>query len=226
MSYERVMEQKNNIETSPPSPISSGPWWLILWSKVNSEWPHVRSNPVSFFTVSALFSGLLLCFAWYFGLLVPGVIATSLKAQNEILRTQIDTYEKQLKGGVSNQNQESMEGFWKPLTNEEQAAVVRQLNSTTEFEVVISCDQISCRALTLSLLETFKSANWKHVRASIGGMDQIGMEGISVSPVDSNALKLKELIEVSSGLKVSLFGEKRQPNSDPAVLISIGQKPF
>lgn len=118
------------------------------------------------------------------------------------------------------------EAFWAELTQSETEALVAELQKIPSYEVVISCDQSTCRPLARSIIAAFRQASWLQVKASIGGVDQIGLEGISIYPVDDRARNLREIIESKTNLNITLFGEERSANAYPAVFISIGQKPL
>jgi hypothetical protein len=221
---ESPKEKPKNRDNESPSDAStkatSSHWLHSLSPFATDEWPVVKDAPVTFLIAVLLTTLIFILGSWYFELLVPSYVTSSLRAQNQILTSQIEA----LRNGSLPQKNE--EGFWSELTGVERQRLLAQLTSIDEFEVVISCGEISCRAFAKSLSEVFQEAKWRHVRISLSGGESLAMEGLGIYPDDEKAKKLKESLESSTGLNVTLFGEARNANNSPEVYLSIGQKPF
>lgn len=194
--------------------------WINIGQRIMSEVPVIRDAPILFFGFSSILLIIAVLLLWWLGILVPAYVSGSLQAQVNTLKTQVDA----LHGTAD--KQVVLEGVWPSLTSDQVDVLKSKLKGIQETELVISCDQVSCRPLAISLLEAFKSSGWPRTKASIGGIDQIGVEGVTIYPVDEMARQIKGAIESSAGLQVTLFGDERKPTEHSATFISIGQQPF
>ncbi len=125
-----------------------------------------------------------------------------------------------------NENASFLKYIWEPLTAKESTDIVEKLRPLESVKIVLSCSQLECRDLAQSLKSTFKQAGWSDTELSVGGIDSLGIEGFAIYPIDDNAKTLRKIIESSTDISVSLFGEERKATDFPATYITIGSKPF
>ena len=114
--------------------------------------------------------------------------------------------------------------FWTPLTDMESNALIEKLRPLASSKIVLTCSQIECRDLARSVRNAFEKAGWRDMNLSVGGIESLGIEGISISPLDETSRKLREIIESSTDLSVALSEHVRLETDYPATYIAIGPK--
>lgn len=129
-------------------------------------------------------------------------------------------------GEAKKEDASFMKYIWKPLTEKESVDVIEKLRPLVSTKIVLSCSQLECRDLVQSLKGAFKQAGWSDTELSVGGVDTLGIDGVAIYPQDATSRMLREIIESSTDISVTLYGEERKATDYPATYISIGPKPF
>jgi hypothetical protein len=129
-------------------------------------------------------------------------------------------------GETKKEDASFMKYIWKPLTEKESTDIVEKLRPLVSSKIVLSCSQLECRDLAQSLKSAFKQAGWSDTELSVGGVDTVGIDGVAIYPQDAISRTLREIIETSTDMSVTLYGEERKVTDYPATYISIGPKPF
>ena len=230
-------------------------WWLltnlILVRKPMFDLlPHRIKDAIREYRVSRRFSEwtprswMVYCFA------VSGIVVASFLAfQDELdalnvalgerdqLRSERDVTRQQLTTiAPSEQEQKIAElttklerlraNEWAPLSNDENANLIAALKLLPAQSIMIACETANCEVLSDELVAAFHDAGWSASKLHSGGPAITGTTGISLNPTEDSTKYLKEAIEETTSLKVSLGPDRREDwGANPPYLV-VGTKPF
>jgi hypothetical protein len=114
---------------------------------------------------------------------------------------------------------------WAPLTNDETSALSSAVKKLPPQEIVVVCETVNCKDLADGVAKILTDIpSWKVTTLHRGGLEISGVMGITLGPKGDATQLLKDAIESSTKLKVTL-GDRWGDDSAPALLI-VGNKPF
>jgi len=115
---------------------------------------------------------------------------------------------------------------WAPLSDNEKANLIAALKLLTPQSIMIACETVNCEVLSDELVAAFADAGWSASKLNSGDLGIAGTNGISLSPIEDGTKYLKEAIEKTTGLKISLGPDRREDwGTNPPYLV-VGTKPF
>lgn len=208
------------------------------------ELPVLRQAPISITVLTLVFSTLVCGALWYFNLMFPSFVVTSLKSQtanaesrNALLQTQIDSYRHRLEGASPEEAQAELLQLrarveaigveinstrWQPLSAAVIASLVADMKAIPARKVDILILDADGRALAQSLQKVFSDASWP-VRPELDRPLGWEKEGVWIGPDDDGVRKAKSIIEIRTGLVLTLFPSL--PGPEPELSIVVGHKP-
>jgi hypothetical protein len=116
---------------------------------------------------------------------------------------------------------------WAALTAVEQAALAERVRSITPMNIMVGCETVRCRDLADGIATILlNTPGWKVKVVHNGGLDISGVSGIMIDPDEPTTRHLKDAIERSTTLRVTMGPDTReQAGSSPSTL-TVGTKPF
>jgi hypothetical protein len=116
---------------------------------------------------------------------------------------------------------------WAPLTNDETSALFATVKKLSPQEIVIACETVNGKDLADGVAKILSGIpSWKVTTLHGGGIGIIGVRGIILSPKEDATRFLKDAIESSTKLTVTLGDDSRdQWGTGPALLV-VGSRPF
>jgi hypothetical protein len=119
---------------------------------------------------------------------------------------------------------------WPTLTNQEATAFAARVRQIPPENIVVACETINCKDLADGIGEILlKTAGWKVELIHHGGLDITGVAGIRLNPIEPNTQALKEAIESTTHLPVTLGPDKRITfGNDQGLqtILVVGTRPF
>jgi hypothetical protein len=117
---------------------------------------------------------------------------------------------------------------WPPLSSTQTAALTARVQFLPTEEIVVACETIKCRDLADGIAEILRKINgWKVSILHRGGMDITGVVGIVLTPNEPATQQLKDAIEATTGLAITLSSETRKDlGSDTRTFLTVGTRPF
>ncbi len=117
---------------------------------------------------------------------------------------------------------------WPALSTTQVAALSARVQFLPTEEIVVACETIKCRDLADGIAEILRTTNgWKVSILHRGGMDITGVVGIQLTPNEPATQQLKDAIEATTGLAITLSSETRKDlGSDTRTFLTVGTRPF
>jgi hypothetical protein len=112
---------------------------------------------------------------------------------------------------------------WTPLTNDETSAFRAAVRKLPPQNITVACETFNCRDLADGFARILSEASWKVEILHRGGMDISGIMGVRLSPEEDATRSLKDTIEATTKLKVTLGDETRAVWGPSPALLVVGK---
>jgi len=117
--------------------------------------------------------------------------------------------------------------IWPALTSTEASALAARVRFIPPENIVVACETIKCRDLADGIAEILqKTPGWKVSILHHGGLGIDGVAGILLNPNEPAAQALKEAIEATTGLAVTVGPDARKDFGSSPTLLVVGIRPF
>ncbi|WP_298258524.1 hypothetical protein [Bradyrhizobium sp.] len=119
------------------------------------------------------------------------------------------------------------EAKWPALTTSEIAAFRARAQGIPPEHIVVACETVNCRDLADGLANALKTVpGWKVEILHRGGLDITGVTGIQINPNEAATVSLKNSIEATTGLTVTMGPDTRKDVGGNQSFLVVGNKPF
>lgn len=116
--------------------------------------------------------------------------------------------------------------YWPSLSKDEKEKLIAALKLIPSQTITVACETLACKALSDDLVDALNQGGWNANVMHSGGIGITGTTGISLDPNETGSRNLKEAIEQTTNLKITIGPDRRQDyGSDPEFLV-VGTKPF
>jgi len=124
-------------------------------------------------------------------------------------------------------SQKSNQEQWAALTKEETAALQTRVKLIPPEDIVVGCETVNCKDLTDGIADILRNTpGWKVTIHHGGGFDITGFTGIILLPKETATEQLKDAIETTTNLKVTMPDETRAQEGTSQSFLTVGIKPF
>jgi hypothetical protein len=119
------------------------------------------------------------------------------------------------------------EAWWPVLTEAEKTALAGRVRSIEPEDIVVACETVNCKELADGIAVILqRTTGWKVEILHHGGMDITGVTGIQIDPNEPATQSLKEAIEATTMLKVTMGPDTRKDYGRSRSILVVGTKPF
>jgi len=116
---------------------------------------------------------------------------------------------------------------WPALTRTKASALAEHIRSIPPEDIVVACETINCRDLADGIADILlKTEGWKVSVLHRGGLGITGVTGILLNPNEPATQTLKEAIESTTKLKVTIGPDARKDIGSNQSFLTIGTRPF
>jgi hypothetical protein len=116
---------------------------------------------------------------------------------------------------------------WPPLSESQASALSARAQFLPPENIVVACETIKCRDLADGIAAILnKTPNWKASILHRGGLDISGVVGIQLIPNEPATQQLKDAIEATTGLAVTLIETRKDMGTDTRTFLTVGTRPF
>jgi hypothetical protein len=116
---------------------------------------------------------------------------------------------------------------WAALTAVEQTALTERVRSITPMNIMVGCETIRCRDLADGIATILlNTPGWKVNVVHSGGLGISGVSGIMIDPDEPATRQLKDAIERSTTLRVTMGPDTREQSGSSPSTLTVGTKPF
>ncbi|MHB1658054.1 MAG: hypothetical protein ACYCRF_01910 [Acidithiobacillus sp.] len=115
---------------------------------------------------------------------------------------------------------------WPALSSDEKAQLTSALKLLHPQSIVVACETSKCKKLADDLNAALRAGGWDSRILHSGGLGITGTSGISLDPSENNTKYLKEAIEKTTNLKVSVLDHSRKNYGNNPAFLVVGTKPF
>jgi hypothetical protein len=116
---------------------------------------------------------------------------------------------------------------WPSLTNAQASALAARVHFIPPEEIVVACETLKCRDLADGIAEILRTT--PGCKVSIihgGGIGISGVTGIRLNPREPATEALRDAIESTTPLQVTIGPDSRQQLGTQPSLLVVGSKPF
>ncbi|MGB9118245.1 hypothetical protein [Bradyrhizobium sp.] len=125
------------------------------------------------------------------------------------------------------QAERTNEAKWPALTINEIAAFRARVKNVPPEDIVVACETINCKDLADGLANILNGIPGWHVDIlHRGGLDITGVTGIRLDPNEPATVSLKDAIEATTSLTVTMGPDTRKDMGNNQSTLVIGNKPF
>jgi hypothetical protein len=125
------------------------------------------------------------------------------------------------------QAEKSNEAKWPALTSSEASAFRARVQTIPSQNIVVACETINCKDLADGLASILqKTSGWKVEILHHGGLDITGITGIQINPNEPATMSLKDAIEATTSLTVTMGPDTRGDVGGDQSFLVVGNKPF
>jgi hypothetical protein len=116
---------------------------------------------------------------------------------------------------------------WPALTKAQTEALSSRVRFIPPEEITVACETLNCRDLSDGIADVLqKTPGWKVSILHRGGLDIDGVAGIEIDPDEPATQALKEAIEATTGLAVTVGPDARKDFGNGPALLVVGIRPF
>jgi hypothetical protein len=117
--------------------------------------------------------------------------------------------------------------FWPALTSAEASAFTSRIRFVPPEEIVVACETINCKDLADGIADILQKTQGWHVSIlHSGGLGITGVTGILINPNEPATQSLKDAIESTTNLKVTMGHDSRNDIGNNQSFLVIGTRPF
>lgn len=116
---------------------------------------------------------------------------------------------------------------WPALTTAEASAFAARAASLPPEDIIVACETVNCKDLADGLANILNGNPGWHVNILHGGgLGITGVTGIRLDPNEPATVSLKDVIEATTSLTVTMGPDTRKNMSNNQSILVIGNKPF
>jgi hypothetical protein len=116
---------------------------------------------------------------------------------------------------------------WPARTTAQASALAERVRAIPIEDIVVACETLNCRDLADGIADILlKTEGWKVSVLHRGGFDITGVTGIRLNPNEPATQALKEAIESTTKLKVSIGPDTRKDIGSNQSFLTVGTRPF
>lgn len=116
---------------------------------------------------------------------------------------------------------------WAPLTSSQAEGLASRVRFIPPEDIVVACETRNCKDLADGIADILqKTPAWKVSILHRGGLDITGVTGIRLNPNEPATAALKDAIEATTGLAVTLGPDSRKDIGSNQSFLVVGARPF